>query len=312
MQIRNKAIPIIGFIICLLVVYIYNCTSPVLSYWGAGTNNKNFSTRTTVNVTNAYPEIINISCNNGTAITLNPGTTRAVSCLVQIRDYNGGGDINSTNGTLSYYLNQSSDPNDNNVHYTNASCTNGTPNNYYVNWTCSFDLWYYANNGTWRTNFTVKDNYNLSSFNDSRNVTISPLYALNVTPEINFGNMAVGDITGDPPIQANITNFGNKDINITIYGFGGEDPGATSLAMNCTIRNISISNERYSIDLSTIYASMTAMTGTPTNITGLKMPQQTNDNQQVINATYWRLNVNITNNPFGQCNGTVVFSAEIG
>jgi hypothetical protein len=311
MQLRNKAIPIIGLLLCLSVIYIYNLVPLVLS-WGPSANYRNASVRTTVNITQAYPEIINVTCNNGTAITLNPGTTKTASCLVQIRDYNGGNNINSTNGTFYYYLNNSIDPDDNNTHYTNATCINETPNGYYVNWTCSFDLWYYANNGTWKANITVKDNYNMS-VSGSRNATINPLYALNVTQEINFGNMAVGDITGDPPVQANITNFGNRDINITVYGFGGEDPGTgAGLAMNCTVRNISISNERYDLSLATQYPSMTPITSSATNITGLKVYQQTNDSQQVINSTYWRLNVNLTNNPFGQCNGTVVFSAEIG
>jgi hypothetical protein len=309
MQIRNKAIPIIGLLLCLFVIYIYNCTSPVLSYWGAGTNYKNVSVRTTVNVTQAYPEIINMTCNSGTAITLNAGTTKTASCLIQIRDYNGGNTISSVNGTFYYYLNASSDPNDNNEHYTNSSCIENTTNGYYTNWTCSWDLWYYANNGTWRANATVMDNYNLSVFS-YRNVTVSTLYALNVTPLIDFGNMAVGD-TKDPSVQANVTNFGNRNISVSVYGFGGEDPVAyANMAMVCEVRNISISNERYGLGLATLYDSMTSVTSAAINITGLKVYQQIDDAQQVINSTYWRLHVNVTTNPFGQCNGTVVFSAE--
>jgi hypothetical protein len=308
MQVRNKALPIIVVLLCLFIIYLYNSIPSVLS-WGNSSNYKNFSTRTTVNITQAYPEILNITCNNGAAITLNAGTTKTASCLVQIRDYNGGSTISSVNGTFYYYLNASTDPNDNNEHYTNSSCTENTSIGYYTNWTCSWDLWYYANNGTWRANATVMDDYNLSVFS-YKNATVSTLYALNVTPLIDFGNMAVGD-TKDPSVQANVTNFGNMNISVSVFGFGGEDPVAyANMAMVCEVRNISIANERYALGLATLYDSMTSVTSAATNITGLKVFQQLNDSQQVINSTYWRLHVNVTTNPFGQCNGTVVFSAE--
>jgi hypothetical protein len=309
MQIKNKALPIIAIVLCLFIIYAYNSISPVIS-WGNGSNYRNYSVRTTVNVTQTYPEILNITCNNQSGITLNAGTTKTVSCLVQIRDYNGGNTISTVNGTFYYRLNESSDPDDNNEHYTNVSCTNDTANGNYVNWTCSWDVWYYANNGTWRVNATVMDNYNMSVFS-YRNATLNALYALNVTPIINFGNMAVGD-TIDPSVQANVTNFGNMNISVSVYGFGGENPTSyAGLAMVCEVRNISISNERYDLNSATAYTAMTSVTSTATNITGLKVNQQIDDGSMQINSTYWRLHVNVTTNPFGECNGTVVFSAEV-
>jgi hypothetical protein len=79
--------------------------------------------------------------------------------------------------------------------------------------------------------------------------------------------------------------------------------------MICQIRNITLPNERYSISSATAYAAMSLMTGSPVTIGGFTIPQQTDDIQQSMNTTYWRLHVNLSTNPFGLCNGTVVFAA---
>ncbi len=307
MRNTKKTLVITGLIL-FLVIYIYTLLPQVLS-WGPGPNNKNYSVHTTVNVTQTYPEILNITCNNRTAVTLVAGSTQNVICSVSIRDYNGGNDINITNATFYYYLNQSTDPNDNNTHYTNSTCIGGVASGINVTWNCSVDLWYYANNGTWRANISVTDKYNMTT-KAYTNFTISALYALNVTNLIDFGNMAVGD-TSLNSVQANITNFGNMNINISIYGYGGTDEViGTGLAMICDIRNISLPNERYGLTQATAYDVMTSVTGSYAPIAGLTIPQQTNDSQPVINSTWWRLHVNLTGNPFGICNGTVIFSAN--
>ncbi|MBW2990759.1 hypothetical protein KY348_03575 [Candidatus Woesearchaeota archaeon] len=311
MQSKNKTQAIIVVLLLIFILYFYNILPSVLS-WGPSGNYENVSVRTTVNVTQAYPEVLNVTCNNDAAIDLSPGSTQTITCLIEIRDYNGGSEINNTNGTFYYYLNESSDPDDNNTHYANSTCTENNTNSYYTNWTCAFDLLYYANNGTWIGNFTVIDDYNMTD-TGTGNASINTLYALNVTELIDFGNMAVGDTyTSNPPPSANVTNFGNMNINVSVYGFGGEDEILyAGLAMVCEQRNLTLPNERYSINSTELYADMTSVTGSATHIAGLTVIQQTNDSQQVINATYWRLHVNVTTNPFGECNGTVVFAAEV-
>ena len=79
--------------------------------------------------------------------------------------------------------------------------------------------------------------------------------------------------------------------------------------MLCTIRNITLPNERYSLNVSEAYADMASITGAAVTIPNLTISQQTNDSQQEINGTFWRLHVNASTNPFGTCNGTVVFEA---
>jgi hypothetical protein len=282
---------------------------PVTS-WGPGTNYKNYSVRSTVNVTNAYPEIINISCNSGQSVVLTAGTTKSINCTVKIRDYNGWDDVNYVNSTFYYFLNASSDPDDNNTHYTNTSCSQtSNDGQYLVNWTCSFDVWYYANNGTWRANATVNDSY-ATKDNDYGNASLSALLALNVTSLIDFGNLAVTE-TSPSAVQANVTNLGNVPMNISVYGYGGNSEVAgAGYAMLCEQRNITISNERYDLSSATLYDSMTPLTVSYVPIPGIKIIKQTQPGVYMVNSTYWRLHVNLTNNPFGICNGTVVFSAE--
>jgi len=281
----------------------------LVTSWGAGTNYQNFSVKTTVNVTNAYPEILNVSCFNGQAIILAAGSTMTVNCTVRLRDYNGWNDINMVNGTFYYYLNESDDPDDNNTHYTNTTCSQSSNDGQYlVNWTCSFNVWYYANNGTWRANVTANDSY-AKTDNDYGNATISALLALNVTNVIDFGQLAVTE-TSTEAISANVTNFGNVPMNVSVYGFGGNDSTiGAGFAMLCAQRNITLPNERYDLSSATIYDDMTPITGSSVTIPGLKIEKQTLHDTLMTNSTYWRIHINVSTNPFGVCNGTVVFSA---
>lgn len=297
---------ILFFLLTLFLIF----KGILVTSWGPGPNYKNYSVRTTVNVTNAYPEILNISCNNGQAMTLNAGTTKTINCTVKLRDYNGWDDVKNVNSTFYYFLNASSDPDDNNTHYTNTSCSQATNDGQYlVNWTCSFNVWYYANNGTWKANATANDSFGAKD-NDYGNASIAALLALNVTELIDFGNLAVTE-TSPTSVQANVTNLGNIPINVSVYGFGGNDSVAgAGLAMLCEIRNITLPNERYDLNPATIYDSMIPLTSAPALIPLLKISKQTQPDSQMINSTYWRLHVNVTTNPFGICNGTVVFSAE--
>jgi hypothetical protein len=321
MKIKEKLKISLVFIIIFLT-YAYLIMPSALS-WGPINNYRNISVRTTVNITDAIPEILDITCNSGTPITLIPGTVQPVTCHIQLRDYNGGSTLNGTVdsgtgvsgvnvSTFYHILNLSSDPDDNNVHYTNSSCaTAGPASGYYINWTCGFYLWYYANNGTWTANVTVYDRYNNRSYNVSgySNATIEPLYALNVTDIIDFGNMFQGE-TSQTPVEANITNFGNMNINVSLYGYGGENQSLySSLAMICQIGNLSLSTERWSLNSSLAWSNMAQITGTDTLIQNFTLPQRIDDSAPTFNATYWRLYVDPVNTPFGQCNGTVVFSS---
>jgi hypothetical protein len=100
---------------------------------------------------------------------------------------------------------------------------------------------------------------------------------------------------------------------VSVYGFGGDDGTNASLqglAMICDVNNISLSNERYDLNQATAYDSMTSLTGSPIIMSGLKVLNQRDTGVLITNSTYWMLHINLTTNPSGICNGTVVFAAE--
>ena len=297
-------------VIALIVmgaVFISLYSNPISS-WSASANYENVSIDTRVNITHSEPRITSVVIDNGVDnITLNAGQTRSVVCNITVRDYNGYDDVNMTNATLwdDDSVNMG-DVDDENNHYTNSSCTNvGNDGTYISYWECGFAVYYYANNGSnWKCNATAIDDYNFTDSNYNT-TTINPLYALNVTQQIDYGNMAVGD-TSDAK-TANITNFGNMDLNISLFGYGGDNFAVgNGLSFICEKGNISVDNERYALN-DIAWGLMTNLTNTSNMISDLTMPQRTD--AEIINTTFWKLYV--PPNPFGQCNGTVVFNAEV-
>jgi hypothetical protein len=274
--------------------------------------NRNVSVDTTVNITNSIPEVIFVQIEGGAAnITINAGTNRTVLCNATVRDWNGGATI--TNVSATFYHNATSNstyPDDNNNHYTDYNCSWGNADNYTRNFTCTFYVQYYANPGIWICNVTAYDSlhvFNESVANFSRSLwnrtNINALYALNVTPLIDYQNLSVGD-TSDPQ-QANVTNLGNMNINISVRGFGNTSYLQDGLGMYCFIGNINVSNQKYNLIGGNDITQYRNLTNASAQIPGLTV---TNDSQPVINSTYWVLYV--PPNPFGRCNGTIVFQAE--
>jgi hypothetical protein len=274
-------------------------------------NYRNVSVRTYVNITNAKPEVLSLFIYQDTNITLrnitlSAGSIRTVNCNATIRDWNGYTDIVGVNGTLWDSANSEYNTTDNNnTHYTNANCTslsNGV--NYTVNYICNFSVYYYANNGTWVCNVTAIDTFNKTGYKANTTV-FYPVYALNLTNGIDYGNVAAEDYSVNR--TANITNFGNMAINISVEGYGAVR--GDGLAMNCSLGgNISVSNERFAIsDLA--WGSMTALTGSSQSLAGLTIIKQTDPVVQMINTTYWQLYLDSKGNPGGNCSGYVLFSA---
>jgi hypothetical protein len=306
-----------NIILALLFVAIITSLVIVLPTSNAanvvGPNYKNVTVRTFVNITNSKPQVLgvsvfetlNVSSRN---VTVSAGSTKSVTCNASVRDWNGFNDIVHVNATLYYFLNQSSDSDDTNTHYTNASCTvNDSTGTYTGYFTCVFDVFYYANNGTWVCNVTVKDTYvnpNFTGYN-SNTTYFYPVYALNVTDGIDYGNVAVEEYS-TPDKVANITNFGNRAINVSVEGYGIRR--GDGLAMNCSIfGNITIDNERFATNASIAYGNKASLTNASAFIPGLTMPKQTDPNALIINSTYWQLY--IPPNPAGNCTGYVIFTA---
>jgi spore maturation protein SpmA len=78
-----------------------------------------------------------------------------------------------------------------------------------------------------------------------QNTTVNQLFALNIsTSIINYTALEPNQFS--PNITVNISNVGNMPMNISVYGFGGDNEATgTGLSMVCEINNISIAFEKF-------------------------------------------------------------------
>lgn len=260
---------------------------------------------TRVNVTNAFPEVLNVTVGTPAPlnVTLNAGSTTILQCNATLRDWNGYNDITNVNATLYYFLNSSGQADDRNEHYTNGSCVEVSNNGeHYANYSCTFNIFYFANNGTWYCNVSAIDNKNFTgSLNGS--TVINQLYALNVTDIIDYGNLSVTDYSNN--ITATITNFGNTNINVSVLGYGATQ--GDGLGFVCALgTNISVEYQRFSGVGTDDWSAKTPLAATNRDMR-ITLLRQTNDFVPVTANTYWQLYV--PPNPFGVCTGTVRFTA---
>ena len=284
-------------------------------------NYENVTVWTRVNVTNARPEILNLSITDTNTgypnnVTLAGGSLRLVECNSSIRDWNGM-DGNITVNATFFHITSTAESNDNNAtHYTNSSCTNRTAaygqNNVYKDYTCGFALKYYALNGTWACNVMVLDSKDDKNYTVNRTNTtfVYPLYALNITNGIDYGDMAVGDVS--PERIANVSNFGNMDINLTVQGYGSVSGDAWAMVCNGSLStsNISIDNQAFYFNATGLFGEMIPMNGSVQPVSNVTVPKRTDTTQTVFNSTYWKLYLDPAENPFGVCTGYVIFAAR--
>ncbi len=263
----------------------YNSTAPI---------------NVTVNITNSAPMISFI--NLETPITLIGYDTTWVYCNVTVYDYDN--DTVTVNGTFFFDGFESTSPDDQNNHYSNTSCTQTGRHDTETNFTCGFNVSFFANNGTWYCNATALDDDNAKIANVSNPSIIQPLVALVVPGMLDYGNMAQGDTSTDR--LANITNGGNRDINISVEGWGRLQ--GDNLAMNCTFGEIGVSNQRYNITANSGFANMYQLSSISTMIPDLYVKQRTDEELDSKNVTYWQLYIPV--GAGGICSGTILFTAS--
>ncbi|MEM4711017.1 MAG: hypothetical protein QXL18_03660 [Candidatus Woesearchaeota archaeon] len=293
-------------ILSLLVILIYTSFADNI----VGDNYRNVTVNTRVTISNSNPEVLSVSIYQEndpslSNITLNAGSLRNITCNASLRDWNGYNDITLVNATLWHIPTSNfSDPNNNNSHYTTTCIDSGNGVNYTVNYLCIFPVYYYANNGTWNCTVNVRDTYNKVG-NNSNTTYVYPLYALNVTDGIDYGSVSVDD--DSLTRQANITNFGNMPINVSVEGYGAVR--GDGLAMNCSISgNISIEYERFSLIDTGNWIDKVPLSSIPQLISNLTIQKQTLPSIPMVNTTYWQLR--IPPNPAGNCTGFIIFQAE--
>jgi len=294
---------------------------PIITNDVIGANN--LTTTTKVWVWNTEPNLYNVEV-IGAPISLIAGNTTSVNCTGYVWDYNGWQDINVTNATFyDSRVSSDGDANDNNYHYTlnatkDCNCTQLGSASTNATCSCYFYVWYYANNGTnWLCNMTVSDSAGNATerklvFNSTRNssvVTINQVVGIDVPAQIDYGNLSVTETSENK--TANVTNYGNVPINISVRGWGGDNSSiwnAGNYSMFCDYGNISISAEKWSVDVNDGYSTMHKLNDSIMQM-NLTLPARTNDThlENSTNATYWRIQIPLTVG--GSCNGTIEFSA---
>ncbi|MBU1974953.1 MAG: hypothetical protein KKG59_00960 [Nanoarchaeota archaeon] len=272
---------------------------------------------TRLNITQALPIITDIEINYGDVINLTEGSHYQVLCNATIVNYNGLGDFSMVNATL-FRTNGSSGTNfglfqaeDNNSNYQMANCSyDMTLDTFTYGWNCTFNVSYHAFNGSW--NCTVFANNSLNTpVNATNSSEIIPLFAINVTDVVDLGDLSVYQTSGVHSV--NVTNWGNMPINLTLWGYGGEDNATGyNLSFMCPDgagTNISIGYMRWELRDDNGWVNMTNLTIGPILIDNVTIEKQSTD-VNIWNTTYWRLYV--PPNPFGACNGTLVYEATLG
>jgi len=298
----------------LIVLATVLLLTPFFFSLGEAAYYDNTTVLTLLNVTNVAPTISNVLVYDNDSlvsgnIILNQGTTDIVYCNATVTDLNGYLDIIDYNATLFHETTTAGAADQNIDHYTNATCMNSTisGNITSINVQCTFNVWFYANNGTWTCNVTAFDGNSIN--HSSGTEIIDPLFALDLnTSVIDYGELAPGDSSADD-VPVRVTNFGNMDINVSVEGYGVTLHDG--LAMDCILGDINVSYEKYDVQPGQTIANMYNLTENPliNGVPGLTIPKNTVDGSNSTNTTFWKMHVPYGNPLKGFCNGTVLFSA---
>jgi len=266
----------------------------------------------TVTISNIPPYILNttMSFNDSIAgpdIQLTASSdTNLVSCNATASDMNGWQDITSASAVFWHSSVTAAAANDKNTHYaaTNGTlsvgkCNVGTGSGNDAPIVCQIYLEHEATNGTWYCNITVTDSATAKGYNVT-NTTVAPLVATTVINNtLNYGSLAPG--TNSSTLTANVTNEGNVQIGTQVNG----------TAMICNTGNIPLTNIKYSNTNQAYTAMTTALTGSPTTVSGfLLVPEGISPFNEDQNATlnlFWAIGVPL--GVKGTCVGNVTVTA---
>lgn len=264
--------------------------------------NDSYWVNTTINITNSAPTLTAIALD--TPVDLNAYSNKSIYCNVSTFDYDN--DTLTVIGIL--YLNGTTQPNladDGNNHYTNSSCSAISNQDNEMNWTCVFDVQYYADNSSnWVCNATVLDGGLVNTSNNSNLATINPLVAIKMEELLDYGELEVGQTSNSTP--ANITNAGNRDLNISVRGWGAAE--GDGLAFDCDYGHITLTYERYSPVNETSFAAMTEITNSDVMIENFLVPQRELETEDQVNSTWWKVLIPV--GAGGICEGKLMFTAE--
>jgi len=299
----------------VLIIVILVPTLYFIEWTDAVIGEPNATVTSELTIGASAPFVLTIDIEQG-SVVLTPNVTTAVNCSIEIVDYDQDSDIDTVkaeffDNTASFF----GDTDDNNDHYTNNSCFINTSYGdiYTALATCLFDVWYYANPGTWNCTTTINDSSGYQ-INESNITQIQALLSLGLPDTINYGTVNATYISNEN--ITNVTNLGNVEINLSLNGYGRVE--GDGYAMNCTqgaVGAIAIEHEKYNLSVSNPGSLTLGETVNYTNLTSgvvtkeYNLDYRKNDTaNEATNETFWRIYVPI--GVGGTCNGSIVFGAS--
>ncbi|MDD5181582.1 MAG: hypothetical protein PHC66_00220 [Candidatus Nanoarchaeia archaeon] len=293
--------PILLIVIGILVVVLFVQTTNLITGF---TIQQNRTATTNASAPNANPGLTNV--NFSMVATPSAGCandTSTVWCWGIAIDDNGWRNITSANATLwaneigAAACDTASEANMSKC-YVNTSCfVNTSSNATATTINCSFkNLANYALNGTWNCTMWVNDSIGPSATDNSNDATLttrarSAYYAININTDIYWGAVTVGSKS---QIQDNVTNCGNRPIDIQVNGTNMEcDSGTTIGSQNISI---SVGSAAENFNLTGNLQTLQTNHSIPTQETPL--PNET---------TYW--NLSMPRGTTGSCKGNATFVA---
>ncbi|MBD3203388.1 DNRLRE domain-containing protein [Candidatus Woesearchaeota archaeon] len=255
---------------------------------------------------NSVPWVSSLDIEN--PVNLLAASNKTVYCQGTINDADGHSDITGVNATLFNSgpgLTESS-PDNRSSHYTNTSCSLFNQAGNSLDFNCTFDLSYFAVNGTWQCNVTVIDSENAKN-SSKQAATINELLAISIDPDVvDYGDMNINEESDD--FYVNFTNYGNVILDLEMFGYA--DAEEDNLSMDCDTGSISNYYQRYALTELNLWQDMSALYG-KTNPVNLDFNLSAgNQEQESVDSLYWKLK--IPYNTKGTCSGKIVFTAVSG
>jgi hypothetical protein len=328
LRLKEKGFCIFSIYSFLVVLFIYLF---LLSFFPLSSSvvGQNVTVTTTLEVGAVYPEILNISIDDGVNVTLVPNSTQNVMCHALIQDWNNITDVYLVNATLFHSTSSAGAADNNNTHYTNSSCAidTNTHDKFGVSddiWhglaNCSFDVLYHAESGVWNCTVYVEDVTNRSNVETDEGA-IDELLAIGMQNTIDYGVVNSTDVSGEQ--QVDVENVGNVELNLTLDGYAQSI--ADGYAMNCSkgvVGNqfIPIMYEKYNLtnttsdglinslsDFENYYENMTS-TGAP-SVRQFNLFKRNTTRALATEPVYFRIYV--PKGIAGTCEGNIEFGGTV-
>ncbi len=256
--------------------------------------------------TNAAPTVNSVSIDGGAAtVDLTAGDVTTVSCIAEVIDLDGFGDVTSVTADLYRTSIGSTSPLDNNNHYRlvgDTECIPSAGSGTSETYTCDFDVEYYADPTSvgsvnaaddWTCAVVATDTESQNSTAVTDLIEVNELQAISVTPlAINYGSMAPGTDSGAVNQTITVINAGNINTDTDISG--------SAMVGSATI---SIGQQKYNLTPFNVATTGTVLSATATTLDVL-LPQQTNDASVVQDAIEWGI-ILPTGLPAGAYSGDV-------